>query len=213
MIKIAVIGANGKAGSLIVRELKKHPVAVTGIVRRIPAVSDDSLTIIHKDLFELQYSDIQEFDYIINAFNAPLGEEELHQTSLQHLSTILTGKDKPTLVVLGGAGVLYMDDTRSKRVADLASLPSFIVPIAKSEEKAFDALSARDDFNWIYFCPPLNLDVAGEATGRYRYSNDLIPVNAEGESYLSYADYAKAIADFVINPVNENHKIVSVVSE
>ena len=106
-MKLAVIGANGKAGKLIVKEAVNRGLDVTAVVR------GDNTTVaqevLKKDLFDLTAADLKGFDVVIDAFGA-WTEETLpqHSTSLKHLCDILSGTDT-RLIVVGGAGSLYVN--------------------------------------------------------------------------------------------------------
>ena len=67
-MKIAVIGANGKAGSLIVNEAVKRGHDVTAIVRS--ANKSEAQHELIKDLFDLNKEDLLEFDAVVSAFGA-----------------------------------------------------------------------------------------------------------------------------------------------
>lgn len=94
-MKLAVIGANGKAGKLIVKEAVNRGLDVTAVVR------GDNTTVaqevLKKDLFDLTAADLKGFDVVIDAFGA-WTEETLpqHSTSLKHLCDILSGTDTQT---------------------------------------------------------------------------------------------------------------------
>lgn len=46
-----------------------------------------------------------------------------------------------------------------------------------------------------------------EKTGEYNIGNDELLVNSKGESYISYADYAAAFADEIVNKKYLNQQI------
>ena len=99
-MKIAVIGANGKAGSLIVKEAIGRGHQVTAIVRDAAKVTEPKAKVLEKDVFQLTYSDIADNDVIIDAFAAWTPDTLVqHQTSLKHLTDILKGKPNRLLVV------------------------------------------------------------------------------------------------------------------
>ena len=114
-MKLAVIGANGKAGKLIVKEAVNRGLDVTAVVR------GDNTTVaqevLKKDLFDLTAADLKGFDVVIDAFGA-WTEETLpqHSTSLKHLCDILSGTDT-RLIVVGGAGSLYVNPEHTVCVA------------------------------------------------------------------------------------------------
>ena len=69
-MKVAIIGATGHAGSLILAEALNRNLAVTAIVRH-PEKLEVEVPILVKDLFELTKNDMEFFDVVINAFRPP----------------------------------------------------------------------------------------------------------------------------------------------
>lgn len=132
-MKLAVIGANGKAGKLIVKEAVNRGLDVTAVVR------GDNTTVaqevLKKDLFDLTAADLKGFDVVIDAFGA-WTEETLpqHSTSLKHLCDILSGTDT-RLIVVGGAGSLYVNPEHTVCVADSPDFPDVFKPLACSNGK------------------------------------------------------------------------------
>ena len=115
-MKIAVIGANGKAGQLIVKEAVERGIDVTAIVRS----ENKSVTnrVINKDLYDLTTADLEQFDAVVDAFGAWTPETlPQHSTSLKHLCDILSGKETRLLVV-GGAGSLYVNPEHTMQVME-----------------------------------------------------------------------------------------------
>ena len=112
-MKICVIGANGKAGTLIVREAVERGHIVTAVIRGENRTNAQQ--VIQKDLFQLTSSDLREFDVVIDAFGTWAEETlPLHSTSLKHLCDLLSGTDTRLLVV-GGAGSLYVDSEHTSQ--------------------------------------------------------------------------------------------------
>lgn len=66
-MKIAVIGATGKVGSLVVAEALLRGHDVTGIVRNASKVTAH-ISIIEKEIFDIVADDLTNFDVVINAF-------------------------------------------------------------------------------------------------------------------------------------------------
>lgn len=193
-MKIAIIGANGKSGKLILKEAFNRGHEVTAIVRNAKDTAEN-VKVIEKDLFNLTYEDVKDSDIIIDAFGTFLPETlELHQTSLKYLSDLLSGKPNRLLVV-GSAGSLYVNSEHTMRLLDSPSMPEMYKPLSSNMVAAFDALRKRNDVNWTYFSPPVIFDAEGIRTGKYRIGGDELMVNSKGESTISYADAAIAIID------------------
>ena len=198
-MKIGVIGAAGKQGKRIVEEALKQGYEVTAIVRDKSKITNPEVKVIEKDLFVLTYEDIKEQEVIVDAFAAWTTETFiLHQTSLQHLADILSGRPN-RLFVVGGAGSLYVNPEQTVRLVETPEFPEMFKPLAGNMASAFAALQVRKDVNWTYVSPAAEFDIDGKRTGRYILGEDNLIVNAGGESYVSYADYAIALVDEIRN--------------
>lgn len=194
-MKIAIIGAAGKQGSLLVEEAVSRGHEVTAIVRDRNELKNKDIAVIEKDLFDLDYDDVKDFPVIIDAFGAWTPETlPLHQTSLKHLADILSGHPNRLLVV-GGAGSLYVDEQEQIRLMDSEGFPDMFKPLASNMGAAFDALLKRDDVQWTYLSPAADFVADGARTGKYKSGGDVVLVNSNNESQISYADYAIAMID------------------
>ncbi len=194
-MKIAVIGASGKAGSLIVKEALSRGHEVTAVVRDAGKSIPPGAKVLEKDLFSLSWNDMKDNEVVIDAFGAWTPDTlPLHQTSLAYLADLLAGK--PTrLLVVGGAGSLYVDPTHTQRLMDTPAFPDMFKPLASNMGIAFDALRGRTDVNWTYLSPSASFVADGPRTGSYTAGGDELLTNSKGESEISYADYAIAMVD------------------
>ena len=209
-MKIAVICANGKAGKLIVKEAAERGLEVTAVVREEnQTIAQNTLK---KDLFDLTAEDLKGFDAVIDAFGA-WTEETLpqHSTSLKHLCDILSGTETRLLVV-GGAGSLYVNPEHTACVADGADFPDAFKPLAAAMAKALGELRRRNDVKWTYLSPAGDFQAEGERTGKYLLGGEELRLNSKGESVISYADYAIAMVDEATKG-NHIQERISVVSE
>ena len=199
-MKIAVVCANGKAGKLIVKEAMDRNLDVTAIVRGENRTAAKQALM--KDLYDLTKEDLQGYDVVIDAFGA-WTEETLpqHSTSLKHLCDILSGTNVRLLVV-GGAGSLYVNPEHTAQVMDGPDFPDVFKPLAKAQGKALDELRKRDDVRWTFVSPAGDFQAEGERTGKYILGGEELTLNEQGESIISYADYAIAMID---EAVKGNH--------
>lgn len=209
-MKIAVICANGKAGKLIVKEALNRGADVTAVVRGDNQT--EAKNIIKKDLFDLTTNDLKGFDVVVDAFGA-WTEDTLpqHSSSLKHLCDILSNTGI-RLIVVGGAGSLYVNAEHTACVADGPDFPDIFKPLAAAMAKALSELRYRNDVKWTYISPAGDFRADGERTGKYILGGEELTLNAKGESVISYADYAVALIDEAING-NNIQKRISVVSE
>ncbi len=193
MKRIAVVCANGKAGKLIANEAVARGLDVTAVVRSENQTKAQH--VLQKDLYDLTAEDLEQFDAVVDAFGA-WTEETLpqHSTSLKHLCDILSGKETRLLIV-GGAGSLYVNPEHTACVADGPDFPDAFKPLAAAMAKALSELRERKDVRWTYISPAGDFQAEGEKTGEYILGGEELTLNEKGESIISYADYAVAMVD------------------
>lgn len=208
-MKIGVIGASGKVGRLVAAEAKSRGHEVTAIVRDRTKVQDTSLPVIEKDVFSLTTADLIQFAVVVNAFGAPLGEEQAHVDAGHALIELLKGTDVRLLVV-GGAGSLYVDDAETLQVVDTPDFPDIVKPTAKGQGRNLAELKTTTDLNWTFLSPSAEFDAEGKRTGSYVSGKDHLLVNAAGKSYISYADYAIALVDEIEVPKHQKARFTVV---
>ena len=192
-MKIAVLAANGKVGSLIVKEAVDRGNDVTAVAR------EENKTVakkfLKKDILDLTENDLKDFDVVITAFGAwTEGTLPLHKTTLEHLSDILTNKNTRLLVV-GGAGSLYTDESLKTQLFTTPNFPTDYYPIASNQAKGLEVLRNRKDVKWTYISPAAEFEFDWERKGDYQLAGEVFMINAKGESKISYADYAIAMVD------------------
>lgn len=209
-MRIAVIGANGKAGRLIVQEAMARGHEITSVIRSGTAIHGSRE--LKKDLFDLTYDDIKDNDVIIDAFGAWTPETiPQHITATKHLCDILSGKENRLLVV-GGAGSLYVNPEHTVKLVDTPEFPSMFKPLANAMGEALDLLRARDDIRWTFLSPAADFRAEGPRTGTYTLGGEELTLSGAGESQISYADYAIAMVDEAENARNI-HARISVVAK
>jgi len=196
-MKIAVIGATGKAGRLMMSEAMVRGHKVTAIVRDASKIKNGA-DVIEKDILSLTTQDLAPFDVVIDAFGSAPGQEEMHQTTLEHLANILAGQ-KTRLLVVGGAASLYVDAGKT-RLLGTPDFPAAYKPVASNMSQAFDKLKTRQNVNWTYLSPSAFFNPEGERTGRYTLGQDNLMTNSHGKSTISYADFAIAMLDEAEEP-------------
>ncbi len=202
MKKVAIVCAAGKEGRLLVGEALARGYAVTGFVRKESDEVAAGANKVVKDLFDLTREDLIGFDVVIDAFGAWTPETlPLHKTSLAHLCDALSGT-KVRLLVVGGAGSLYVNPEHTMQVKDLESFPDVFKPLANNMGEALNELRKRSDVQWTYLSPAGDFVADGERTGEYLLGGEEYFVNDRGESRISYADYAIAMIDEIENANN-----------
>ena len=208
-MKIAIIGATGKAGKLIMEEALKRGLDVTAIVRNKSKLSNSSVKLIEKDLFDLKKEDLKDFDTVVSAFGA-WEEKELpkHAEVMNHLCDILADTNI-RLMIVGGAASLFVN--HSMMLIDSPDFPKDWINLAKNSNKAFEILKATKNVLWTYISPSADFQADGKKTGEYRIGDkDELCFNSKGESMISYADYAIGFVDEIENKKFLNKRITLV---
>ena len=192
-MKITVVAANGRVAGKVITEAVNRGFDVTAFGRG--ENNTQAQNYVKKDLFDLMADDLKGFDAVVDAFGAwtedTLGQ---HSTSLKHLCDILSGTDTRLLVV-GGAGSLYVNPEHTAQVSDGPDFPDAFKPLAAAMAKALTELRERKDVKWTYISPAGDFQADGERSGKYILGGEELTLNSRGESILSYADYAIAMVD------------------
>jgi Putative NADH-flavin reductase len=202
-MKVAVIGANGKEGSLIVKEALNRGLDVTSIVRDAKKSPTDKYLV--RDVYSLQAEDIKAFDVLVDAlgFFGPAVKEYVPAT--KHLIEII-GDSKTRLLVVGGAGSLYLDEAHTKQLYQQADFPDVVKPLSEEMGKSLDVL--RDSqIDWTFISPAADFQATGERTGKYVLAGEELTFDADGKSEISYADFAIAMVDEIMEPKHSQERI------
>ncbi|MBQ9227447.1 MAG: NAD(P)-dependent oxidoreductase [Eubacterium sp.] len=210
-MKIAVVAANGRAAQKIVAEALNRGIAVTAFGRGAEnktAAAD----YVQKDIMDLTKEDLTGFDAVVDGFGAWVEEAlPMHVTTSQRLCDLLSGTDTRLLIV-GGAGSLYVNPEHTAVVADGPDFPEEFKPLANAQAQELAALRQRNDVKWTFISPAGDFQADGERSGKYILAGEELTLNAKGESIISYADYAIAMVDEIEKGAHIQQRI-SVVRE
>lgn len=209
-MNIGIVGATGKAGSLILDEAVNRGHDVTAIVRNASKLTNDNVSVTEKDVHDLTREDFKGLEVAVNAFGAPLGEKDAHVEAGRALINALAGTGT-RLIVVGGAGSLYIDDSRTMTVIDTPNFPDMFKPTAGGQSENLKELEQTTNLKWTFISPSAEFDAEGKRTGTYETGTDILLVNNSEESYISYADFAIAVIDEAENSkhVNERFTVVA----
>ncbi len=194
-MKIAVIGATGNAGSRITAELLDRGHAVTGIARHPERLAGRAgLTLVKGDA-----DDPQALARLLAGHDVVISSIHFLASDPEKLIAAVKASGVPRYVVVGGAGSLEV----APGVA-LVTTPQF-PPQYKAEAEKGAAFLARlrqeKELNWTFLSPSV-LFVAGERTGKFRLGTDQLLVGDDGKSWISFEDYAVALADEIDRPAH-----------
>lgn len=146
---------------------------------------------------------------IVNAFGAAPGNEHLHVESGRVLIQAAKNAPGTRLVVVVGAGSLYVDEAKTVRLMDTPQFPKEYYATASNQGENLEKLQKITGIQWTFVSPAAYFNPEGKRTGAYPKGKDHFIVNAKGESYVSYADYAVAILDEIENPQHLNERFTA----
>lgn len=198
-MKIAVIGASGNAGKCIVTELANRGHAVTAIARvieRIPAQTN--VTARRGDVM-----DPGSMAPLLAGHDAVVSS--IHFLDFDPVKLIAAVKASKTLryLVVGGAGSLEVAPG-----VRLVSTPDFPTQYKAEAEKGaayLDLLAGEKELNWTFLSPQA-LFIPGERTGKFRLGTDQLLTAADGRSWISFQDFAVALADEIERPAHHRKR-------
>ena len=103
---------------------------------------------------------------------------------------------------VGGAGSLFVAPGVTLEAS--GHLPPEWMPIVRAHSDAL-ALIKKSDINWTSFSPAAFFE-PGPRTGKFRIGKDDLISDAQGNSKISFADYALALADELEKPQHERQR-------
>ena len=193
-MKIAVVAANGRAAQKVIKEALERGFEVKAFGH-----GDENKTAakdyVKKDIMDLTKEDLAGFDAVVDGFGAWTPETlDGHVKTSQHLCDLLSGSDTRLLIV-GGAGSLYVNPEHTLQVKDGPDFPAMFLPLANAQGEELAKLRQRDDVKWTFVSPAGDFQADGARTGEYILAGEELTLNSKGESIISYADYAIAMVD------------------
>ena len=168
-MRIAVIGATGKAGKLIVQEAVNRSHEVTAISRR-PHPNTPAQHTLVKNVTDLTTTDFKAVDVVISA----LGSQQIVELTT-HLGQILSGTDT-RLVVIGGTGTLYTTPARTERLVDSPDFPAEYRKYAEAHAAASASLRGITGLKWTAISPAANFLPDAPARHDYEFAGDVFTV-------------------------------------
>jgi putative NADH-flavin reductase len=205
MTSIAIIGGTGYAGSHIARDAAARGLDVTAVSRSTPEAPVAGTTHVTGSLADAGLVEklAGDNDVLAIAVHAT-GEPALLDVLDQVIAAAEAGGAR--LAFVGGAGSSLVAEG-GPRLVDTDAFPAEYKPEALAHGEVLNRLRAHDgSLDWFYVSPAAAFGAwnAGEATGSYRTSDDVLLADAEGNSQISGADFAQAFVDEIVTPEHRN---------
>lgn len=194
-MKIAVIGASGNAGSRITSELASRGHAVTAIARHPEKIAVlPNVTAKAGDVM-----DGAGLAKLIAGHDAAISSVHFLASDPAILIAAAKASGVGRYLVVGGAGSLEV--APGVRLVTTPNFPAQYKAEAEKGAAFLDLLRAEKELNWTFLSPSA-LFVPGERTGKFRLGKDQLLTGADGKSWISFEDFAVALADEIERPAH-----------
>ena len=194
-MKIAVIGASGNAGSRITSELARRGHPVTAIARNPERIaSHANVTPTKGDAM-----DPAGLARLVTGHDAVISSVHFLASDPARLIAAARESKVGRYLVVGGAGSL--DVAPGIRLVTTPDFPVAYKAEAEAGAVFLDMLRAEAELNWTFLSPSA-LFVAGQRTGKFRLGTDRLLTAADGKSWISFEDFAVALADEIERPAH-----------
>lgn len=189
---VTVLGASGRAGSEITKELAARGHTVTAIARKPEAIpAADGVTPVQGDASDpaALAALIEGSDAVISALH--------HDIPAATLLSALKTAGVPRLLVTGGASSLEV--APGVKLIDTPEFPEEWKVFARNGIIFLDDLRGETEIDWTYFSPAAVIEETPRL-GVFRTGTDQLIVDEKGESHIGFSDYAIAMVDELENP-------------
>lgn len=186
MANIALIGASGRGGSRILKELSDRGHHVTAIARNPDRISAlPGVKAVKGDVF-----DEAGLAGLLRGHDAVVSAVHFTASDAKTLIGAVRASGVRRYVVMGGAGSLLVG---GNRLIDSPDFPEAYKAEASRGAEFLELLKRTDDLDWSFVSPSAEI-FEGERTGTFRLGKDELLVGPEG-SRISFEDFAVAFVD------------------
>jgi len=194
---VLLLGASGRIGRRAADELLGREHAVTGVSRSGNVDEIDDLDFVSLAGDATEADDMAKLasghDAVVSTLGPSDDEDPAVLTEMmQAVTDGLRRASVDRLVWTGGAGGLKIGP--ETRLIESDEFPEEWEPIARAAIDAFEVLRDVEAIEWTYVAPAAMIE-PGERTGEYRTADGELVTDEDGESYISMADFAIALAD------------------
>ena len=194
-MKIAVAGASGRAGSCITAELARRGHSVTGIARNPDKIAKlANVTAVAGDA-----NDRAALAKLWTGHDVAVSSIHFLVSDAETLIGAAKDSGVPRYLVVGAAGSLEVAPG-----VQLVTTPNFPAQYKAEAEKGaafLDRLRQEKELNWTFLSPSALIDF-GNRTGKFRMGADQLLVDSAGKSWISFEDFAVAMADEIERPAH-----------
>lgn len=191
-MNVALIGATGRAGSAIRKELLARSHSITAIARHASGAELEPGVPVH----DADIGDAAALAPLLSGHDAIISAAWFWPGSSENLIAAIRASGVTRALFVGGASSLLGDDGRM--LVETLDMPEDWMPTIREGVRLLELLRAVDDLDWTFVSPPLEIAV-GPRLGTYRTDPDNLVVDDSGRSAISFDDFAIAMVDALEN--------------
>ncbi|MEN2740328.1 NAD(P)H-binding protein [Microbacterium sp. X-17] len=208
MTRIAVLGGTGYAGRNVVEEAVRRGHDVVSVARKGAAERVPGATYVEGTVLDVPglVAELEGVDVVFSAV-APRGDmlgklrpaiAELSEALPDSVRIGFTGGAGGSLVAAGGPRLIDTDGFADEYKPEAREAVDILEDLEQTP-------ASRD---WFYVHPAGGFGAwaPGERTGTYRDGGDVLVVDADGESFISGADFAVAVLDEIESPKHRRER-------
>jgi uncharacterized protein len=198
-VNIAIIGASGNVGRRMLDEALRRGHGVTAIARNAGSlVPRAGLRVVTADILDA------------GAATPALRDQDCAIVSLRYsgldferLLEVLKESGVPRVVFVGGAASLEVSP--GTVLLDTPGFPEQFRAEAELGRQALNRLRQEKALNWTFVSPSVMFG-PGKRTGQFRLGKDQLLTAADGQSHISYEDFAVAVLDEIEQPKHRRER-------
>ncbi|MAW81915.1 MAG: 3-beta hydroxysteroid dehydrogenase [Parvularcula sp.] len=190
-MKIAVVGATGNVGQRLCAEALSRGHEVTAIARKESDVLG-SVKFVKADVLD------DDAEKALSGHDAVIYSLRFNGFDFDKAIAAFRASDAPRLLIVGGAASLNAEPG-GPALIDTPGFPEEVKTEAEPARQVLNRLKAEGASDWTFLSPSIMIG-PGERTGKFRLGKDEVLKDAEGNSRISYEDFAVAMIDEVETP-------------
>ena len=198
-MKVALIGASGQAGSRILGELVSRGHSVTAIARNPDKIADLPGVTRRKG----DAGDASGLAALLKGHDVAISSVRFATSDHSALTDAVKRSGVARYLVVGGAGSLLSET--GQLIVDSPGFPEGARPESTKGLSFLNALRNEKELNWTFLSPAMRF-IPGERTGKFRIGDDTIIRMENGESWISFEDYAVALVDEMETPAHTRRR-------
>lgn len=196
-MKIAVVGATGNVGRRLCAEALSRGHDVTAIARKEGDIPG-AVKFVKADVLD------DDAEKVLSGHDAVIYSLRFNGFDFDKAIAAFRASDTPRLLIVGGAASLNAEPG-GPALIDTPGFPEEVKTEAEPARQVLKKLKAEGASDWTFLSPSIMIG-PGERTGKFRLDKDDVLKDAEGNSRISYEDFAVAMIDEVETPKHQGER-------